>query len=200
MTPSVAHLPLLGVTAGFRRFSVSEYQHLCELGILSENDNLELLEGYLVLKMARNPPHDSALHRLDRCISRMMPGNLDVRNQLAVNLSDSAPEPDLAVVWLRPDDYGQHHPGPDDILMVVEVADSSLDGDREDKCRIYARAGIPVYWIANVPDRQIEVYTSPVGDPTPYYRDRTDRHPGDDIDVILDGRCVGSVSVAAVFA
>lgn len=198
MTPSVAHLPLSGVKAGFRRFSVPEYQHLCELGILDENDNLELLEGYLVHKMARNPPHDATLQRLIRHLSRMMPEDLEIRNQMAVTLSDSAPGPDLAVVRIDPDEYEKRHPGPDDILMVAEVADSSLDGDREDKCRIYARAGIPTYWIVNLVDRQIEVYTSPIGDPTPAYRDRVDRHLGDDVDVTLEGRGVGSLVVSAV--
>jgi Uma2 family endonuclease len=198
MTPSVAHLPLSGVMAGFRRFSVPEYQHLCELGILTENDDLELLEGYLVHKMARNPPHDGTLQRLIRHLSRMMPADLEIRNQMAVTLRDSAPEPDLAVVRLEPNDYMQRHPGPDDILMVAEVSDSSLDGDREDKCRIYARAGIPTYWIVNLVGRQIEVYTSPVGDPTPAYRDRVDRRLGDAVELVLEGRHVGTLAVSAV--
>ena len=73
MTPSVANLPLLGVMAGFRRFSIPEYHHLAELGILTEDDNLELLEGYLVHKMTRNAPHDGTLHRLLRFLSRMVP-------------------------------------------------------------------------------------------------------------------------------
>ena len=123
-----------------------------------------------------------------------------LRVQQAATLSDSVPEPDFAIVRRRGVGYKEHHPAPGDIALVVEVADSSLDGDREDKCRIYARAGIPTYWIVNLVDQQIEVYTSPVGDPDPGYRDRANRRPGDDIEVTLDGQRVGSVSVSAVFA
>ena len=198
MTPSVANLPLLGVTAGFRRFSVPEYHHLCELGILTEDDNLELLEGYLVHKMPRNPPHDGTLHLLLRFLWRMVPDEWEVRCQSGVTLSDSEPEPDLAVVQTDPERYMRRHPAPSDIALVIEVADSSLDGDRADKCRIYARAGVPWYWIVNLVDLQIEVYSSPVGGPTPGYRDRVDRRFGDEVEVLLDGRRVGSVAVSAV--
>ena len=200
MTPSVAHLPLQGVVAGFRRFSPFEYNELAKIGILTESDDLELLEGYLVHKMVRNAPHDGTIDSLMDILFPMMPGGWRVRVQQAVTLRDSVPEPDLAVVRRKGVGYKQGHPAPADIAIAIEVSDSSLDSDRADKCRIYARAGIPVYWIVNLVDNQIEVYTSPIGDPTPEYRVRTDRHPGDDIDVILDGRTVGSVSVAAVFA
>ncbi len=198
MTPSVAHLPLLGVMGGFRRFSIPEYHRMALVGILTEDDNLELLEGYLVHKMTRNAPHDGTLHRLLRFLSRMVPDGWEVRCQAAVTLSDSEPEPDIAVVRIDPADYMHRHPAPADIALVIEVADSSLDGDRADKCRIYARAGIREYWIVNLVDTQVEVYSSPVGDPTPFYRDRVDRQLGDEIEVMLDGQRVGSVSVSAV--
>ena len=198
MTPSVANLPLQGVMAGFRRFSVSEYHHLAEVGFLTEDDNLELIEGFLVHKMARNPPHDGTLHRVLRHLMRIMPDIWEVRVQAAVTLSDSEPEPDLAIVRIDADEYMQRHPGPADIGFVIEVADSSLERDRADKCRIYARAGIPVYWIVNLVDRQIEVYSSPVGGPSPEYRSRVDMQLGDEIEVLLDGSRIGSVAVSAV--
>jgi Uma2 family endonuclease len=198
MTPSVAHLPLRGVMAGFRRFSISEYHHLARLGILTEDDDLELLEGYLVHKMTRNPPHDCAMHLLLRLLSRMVPDEWEVRCQAAVTLGDSEPEPDLAIVRTDAAHYKYRHPAPADIAIAIEVADSTLASDRADKCRIYARAGIQVYWIVNIVDQQVEVYSSPIGDPTPGYRDRADRHPGDEIEFMLDGRRVGSVAVSAV--
>ena len=197
MTPSVAHLPLQGVMAGFRRFSIPEYHHLAQLGILTEDDNLELLEGYLVHKMTRNPRHDGALDFLLETFFPMIPREYKVRIQAAVTLSDSEPEPDLAIVRRGPN-YRLQHPAPADIALVIEVSDSSLDGDRADKCRIYARAGLPIYWIVNLVDGQIEVYSSPVGGPTPGYRDRVDRHIGDEVEVVLAGRRVGSVAVSAV--
>src|SRR5437763_15563615 len=114
MTPSVAHLPLSGLQAGFRRFSVAEYHRLIQMGILTEDDNLELIEGYLVLKMARNPPHDAVLHRTAKQLMRWLPGAWDFRIQAALTLADSEPEPDLAIVRTSPDDYETHHPGPPD--------------------------------------------------------------------------------------
>src|ERR1700722_1180240 len=91
-------LPLLGTLAGFRRFSVPEYHRLTEIGILTEDDNVELIEGYIVLKMARNPPHDGTLHRVLKQLLKLLPAGWDVRIQSAITLSDSEPEPDLAVV------------------------------------------------------------------------------------------------------
>jgi Uma2 family endonuclease len=200
MTPSLAHLPLRGVMAGFRRFTVPEYHQLAELGILTEDDDIELIEGYLVHKMTHNAPHDGTLDDLMELIFPLVPKDWRLRIQQSVTLGDSEPEPDLALVRKHAVKYKQRHPSSADIGLVIEVADSTLDSDRADKCRIYARAGIPCYWIVNVVDEQIEVYTSPVGDPTPCYRDRVDRHLGDEVEVILDGQRVGSVSVSAVFA
>jgi Uma2 family endonuclease len=183
------------------RFSVEDYHRLYELGIVKETDYVELIEGHLVLqRRPRSPLHCRTLSLVWNDLRAMLPVGWDVRVHSGATLSDSEPEPDLAIVRDGQDDYMRHHPGPDDIAAIIEVADWTLALDRADKCRIYARAGIPVYWIVNLVDNQIEVYTSPVGDPTPGYRDRIDRHAGDDIDVILDGRRVGSVSVAAVFA
>src|SRR5947207_11306032 len=112
MTQQTANLPLLGTQAGFRRFSVDEYHRLTELGILTEDDNLELIEGYLVLKMARNPPHDGALHRTLKRLLKALPAGWDIRVQSAVTLTLSEPEPDLVVVRQAGDDSASRHPGP----------------------------------------------------------------------------------------
>src|SRR5262245_27794269 len=111
MTTAALNLPLLGTMAGFRRFSVAEYHRLTEIGILTEDDNLELLEGYLVLKMARNPPHDGALHGLLELLVSVLPPAWKVRIQAAVTLSGSEPEPDLAVVRKNANGYRTWHPG-----------------------------------------------------------------------------------------
>src|SRR5437868_1719456 len=120
-----ANLPLLGTLAGFRRFSVDEYHRLTELGILTEDDNLELIEGYLVLKMARNPPHDGTIHRALKRLARVLPTGWDVRIQSAITLAESEPEPDLAVVRDDPAGYTTRHPGAADVGLVIEVADST---------------------------------------------------------------------------
>src|SRR5438128_1194075 len=149
MATQTVHLPYQGTMAGFRRFSVAEYHRLIQTGILTEDDNLELLEGYLVCKMSRNPPHDATIQKATKRLFRVLPAGWDLRIQSAVTLPDSEPEPDFAVVRGDETAYRAHHPGPPDVGLVIEVADSTLPGDRDDKGRIYARAGIPTYWIVN---------------------------------------------------
>jgi Uma2 family endonuclease len=201
MTTTAAPWPLLATMAGFRRFSVAEYHRLTEIGILTEDDNLELLEGYLVLKMSRNPPHAGTLHGLFELLQPGLLPGWQVRIQSGVTLPDSEPEPDLAIVRKDANNYRTRHPNQADVGLVVEVADSTLPGDRADKGRIYARAGIPIYWIVNIPDHQVEVYESPSG-PTaaPGYARRTDLRPGDALPVILDGATVATLAVQDVFA
>lgn len=188
MSSPIVNLPILGTQAGFRRFTVPEYHKLIDIGVLTEDDNLELLEGYLIHKMSRNPPHDRVLQRLNRRLMQLLPEGWDIRIQSAITLGDSEPEPD--VVLVRGDDamYENHHPGPSDIGLVIEVSDSSLTGDRIDKARIYARAGLPVYWIINLVDQQIEVMTQPSGPgATPDFGQKEIRKKGQIVTVRLDG-------------
>jgi Uma2 family endonuclease len=182
--------------AGFRRFSVAEYHRLIELGILTEDDNLELLDGYLVHKMSRNPPHDAALQKGTKRWLRLLPAGWDLRVQSAITLAESEPEPDFAIVRGDENTYLTRHPGPADIGLVVEVSDSTLPGDRDDKGRIYAQAGIPCYWIVNLTDRQVEVYTAPSGPaPDPRFAQRADFRAGDSVPLVLAG--AAQVQVAA---
>ena len=196
MTTQAVHLPYQGTSAGFRRFSVNEYHRLIELGFLTEDDNLELLEGYLVHKMSRNPPHDAAIQRGTKKWLRLMPPGWDLRVQSAITLTESEPEPDFAIVRGDENAYLTRHPIAADIGLVVEVSDSTLPGDRDDKGRIYARAGIDSYWIVNINDRQIEVYTAPSGVVAdPKFGQRVDYCPGDIISLVLGGTAL--VQVAA---
>lgn len=189
-------LPLLGTQAGFRRFSVNEYHRLTEIGILTEDDNLELLEGYLVLKMSRNPPHDWVIQRANRMFLNVLPPNWDVRVQSAITLADSEPEPDVTVVKGDENEFRTRHPSADDVGTLVEVADSTLAGDRADKGRIYARAKIPVYWIINLVDRQIEVYEQPSGPtPVPGFAKTTIYGPTDTVSLVLDGMTAANFAV-----
>lgn len=196
MIATPPQLPLLGTTAGFRRFSVPEYHRLIEIGLLTEDDNLELIEGYLVLKMARNPPHDRTIQRLNRRLFGASPPGWDIRIQSAVTLIESEPEPDVAVVKGDDTRYDVKHPQADDIGMLIEVADSTLLGDRADKGRIYARANLPIYWIVNLIDRQIEIYEQPSG-PTaaPDYARTTIYHLSNSVPLVLDGATVTTFAV-----
>ncbi len=183
--------------SGFRRFSVAEYHRLIDLGILTEDDDLELLEGYLVHKMERNPPHDVAIQKTNKRLVRLVLPGWDVRCQSAITLDESEPEPDFAIVRGDESGYLTRHPGPADIGLVIEVADSTLPGDRDDKGRIYAHAGIPIYWIVNVRDRWVEVYSVPSGDT---YGTRVDFGVGQAIPLLLDGAMVGQIRVDEMLA
>ena len=122
-----------------------------------------------------------------------------VRVQLPITLSASEPEPDGVIVRGNRRAYDQRHPLAAEVALVVEVADSSLRLDREVKGPIYARAGIPIYWIVNLPEALVEVYTLPSGPgDDPKYAERQDYTAGDSIPLILDGQLVASLSVADI--
>jgi Uma2 family endonuclease len=189
-------LPWQGTMAGFRQFSVDEYHQLIEIGILTEDDNLELLEGYVVHKMSRNPPHDGTIQLVEHGLKPALPSGWCLRLQSAITLSDSEPEPDGAVVRGNARTYLARHPGAVDIGLLIEVSDSTLPGDRLDKGRIYARASVPIYWIINLVDRQIEVYEDPTGPvPNPEYVRKTIYHLNDSIPLVLDGNTVAAFAV-----
>lgn len=189
-------LSLLAV-AGVRRLTVPQYHKMLDAGIIMEGERVELLEGYLLEKPVRNPPHDGVVTRLTNRLPRHVPVGWVTRVQCAVTFTESEPEPDGAIV--RGDDatYDGRHPAPADVGIVIEVSDSSLGFDRREKGRIYARAGVPVYWIINVADRQVEVYTDPQpGASPPNYATRTDYLPGQDVPILLDGQVTSAVPAA----
>ncbi len=196
MTPTATPVTY-GHDASFPRFSVARYQKMIEAGILTSDDKVELLENYVVLKMPRNPLHDSALQGMLRPMLRPLPPSWDIRIQSAITLIDSQPEPDFAIVRGSAVDYQNRHPGPADIGLLIEVADSSLLRDQRDKTRIYARGGIAFYWVVKSVDMRIEVYTQPSG-PTavPAYGSFQVYQPGDAIPLVLDGVTVGTIPVA----
>ena len=191
--------PAPGLLARLKRFTPDEFHAMIRLGVLSEHDRVVLIEGYLVNQMSKNPPHILALRRLRDALNRLIPAGWVYWFQDPVTLADSEPEPDYAIVRAAADDYATRKPGPADVGLVVEVADTSLAEDRTVSQRVYARAGIPVYWVVNIPDRQIEVYTGPqpAADP-PAYAARQDYRAGAAAPVVLDGVAAGSVPVADV--
>jgi Uma2 family endonuclease len=196
MTITSATPATYALDASIPRFSVARYQHMIETGGLTGEDKVELLENYLVLKMPHNPAHDGTIQIAAESVGLVLPANWRVRVQMAVVLSDSQPEPDLAVVRGNARTYVARHPVPADVGMLLEVADSSLLRDQRDKTRIYARAGIVCYWIVNLVDRRIEVYTQPSG-PTavPAYGSFQIYQPGDTVPLVLDGNTVAQVAV-----
>lgn|SRR5574341_1448766 len=174
------------------RLSVEQYHEMIKSGVLTDDDPVELLEGSLIAKMPRNPPHIFTTDLTRELIARLLPPGWHVKGQDPITTEDSEPEPDVAVIRGDRRDYLERLPGPGDIALVIEVADTTLRRDRGLKKRIYARAGIPVYLIINLPERQIEVYTSPTGEAEePDYQQRQDYGPDDEVPIIIEGREVG---------
>ena len=157
-------------------------------GILTEDDRVELLEGLLVAKMTKNPPHIVATDLLQAALPRIVPAGWFVSMQNPVTMEDSEPEPDARVVRGQPRDYVGRRAGPGDAALVVEVADTSLPSDRGIKKRIYARAGIACYWIVNLSDGRLEVYDDPTGPAEePDYRRRREYGPTDAVPLVIEG-------------
>jgi Uma2 family endonuclease len=185
-----------GLQSLLRPFTVEEYHKLIQAGVFEEDDPFELLEGYLVKKMGRNPPHDGTIQLVDAGLKALLPSGLVTRVQSAITLSDSEPEPDVVVARGSLRSYLKKHPEPSDIGLVVEVADSSLRLDRTEKGRIYARAAIPIYWVVNLIDGQVEVFTGPSGPAAvPVYAQSHDFPVGTNVPFALDGLTLGPLPV-----
>lgn len=183
-----------GQDASVARFSVPRYQEMIRQGILDVNDHVELLENYVVLKMSRNPRHDDVLDHMYEKLIPLKPAGWRFRSQSAIALQDSQPEPDLA--FIRGNSFASRHPLSTELALVIEVAESSLMRDRNDKGRIYARAGIPIYWLVNLIDNRIEVYTQPSGPcEDPAYASCDMFAAGQSIPLVLDGNNVATLPV-----
>jgi Uma2 family endonuclease len=145
-----------------RRWRRTEYERLIELGVF-QGEPIELIAGDLVVAEPQAAYHASALTRVDYTLRAVLPDGWLVRVQAPISLDeDSQPEPDLVVVRGQPGDYERSHPTRP--VLVVEIADSSLEFDRRHKGSLYARAGIDDYWIVNLPQRVLEVYRDATAD------------------------------------
>ncbi len=195
MTPMPVLTPHAAVPSEpIYRLSVAQYHDMIRTGILTEDDPVELLDGWLVPKMPKNPSHRVATRLTQKGLERVVPAGWYVDSQEPITTDSSEPEPDAMIVRGDTRQYLERHPGPQDLGMVAEVSATSLQRDRGSKLRIYARARIPVYWIVNLVDRQVEVYTDPTGPAEiPAYRKRVDYRGPDSIPLVLDGTVVAQV-------
>lgn len=176
--------------------TVEQYHAMARAGILEEGAPIELLEGYLVEKMTKHPPHSVATQLVQDVLRHVLPPGWRVMAQAPITLADSEPEPDISVVRGDARRYLTRHPGPTDVALVVEVADSSLAIDRGSKQRIYARAGIPVYWIVNLNDRCVERFANPIGPArNPRYTTAEVYAAGEQIPLEIDGAEIGLIAV-----
>ncbi|MBX9679329.1 MAG: Uma2 family endonuclease [Gemmataceae bacterium] len=178
------------------RFTVEEYRRMAAEGILSEASRVELLlEGVIVKKMTRNPPHDFTLQRLNRWLSRVVPQGWDWCVQSAITLADSEPEPDISLVRFQDDGYKRSHPTASDTALAIEIAEASLRENQTRKARIYAQAGIDTYWIVNLPARRVEALSEPSFESRTYMRTAM-LAEADILSLVLDGVPVASFAVA----
>jgi Uma2 family endonuclease len=145
-----------------RRFTVEEYHRMAEAGILSEDDRVELLEGEIVAMSPIGSRHAACVMRLTELLPPRVIGRAHVNVQNPIRLGEhSEPQPDLALLRRRPDFYASSHPGPEDALLIIEVADESAAVDREVKVPLYARFGVPEVWLVDLVSECIEVYREP---------------------------------------
>ena len=148
-----------------KRFTLLDYHRLIELGFLTENDRVELIRGELMQMVAKGTSHTVCNTSLVYETTMLLQRRAIVRGQEPITLPpNSQPEPDLVIARNRSDRYLSGHPRPDDILLVVEVADSTLKYDQEVKLPLYAESGISDYWIFNLLASCLEVYTQPYQD------------------------------------
>lgn len=148
-----------------RKISIHDYHRMAETGILLEDDRVELLNGEIIEMSPIGPSHTSHVKGINRVLSKLLEGIAVLGVQDPIVLNDlSEPIPDLSILRWREDDYLHAHPTPQDVLLVIEVADSSVAIDRGAKAPLYASAGIPEYWIVNIPGKKIEVYRNPLED------------------------------------
>ena len=146
-----------------RRFTVHEYHRMGEVGILHEDDRIELIDGELVEMAAIGTPHFNCVNRLTHLLVGLVGDDAIVSIQNPVRLNEySEPQPDVAVIRTR--DYRESLPTPEDVLFLIEVSDTTLAYDRGLKLSRYAEAGIPELWIVNLPEERIERHAGPAGD------------------------------------
>src|SRR5207247_3212709 len=159
LPPSPEGPDTMGMPLAHRRFTVDEYYRMAETGILAEDDRVELLDGEIVEMSPIGPRHAATVTRLDHLFNRLVGDRAIVRAQNPVRLDGySEPEPDIALVTPRADFYRAEHPTPRDILLIVEVADTSLRYDRHTKLPGYARAGVPEAWLVDLTADRVERY------------------------------------------
>src|SRR5262245_34805705 len=164
------------------RWSVDDYEKLIKYGILTENHKVELIRGEIIPKMPIGDPHAACVKRLNRMFGRLVGENAVLSVQDPIRLADSEPEPDFALLAPRDDLYSTGKPQPAEIFLVAEVADSSVDFDREVKAPLYAENGIAEYWIVNLIDRCLEVHRRPRADGK--FEDVRTLRPGESISLV----------------
>ena len=172
-------MPIMPLVLTKRRFSTDDYHRMVGAGILSEDDRVELIDGEVLAMSPIGPRHCASVDRTTRAMVMAVGDRAIVRVQGSVQLDRFyEPQPDVVLLRPRDDFYVTRHPGGRDTFLVVEIADSSLDYDRDIKAPMYAALGVPEYWLADVIGKVLTAYTSPSRGE---YRRRREHRPGESI-------------------
>ena len=177
------------------RMSLKQYDAMVESGVFTERDRMQLINGILVAKVTQGDDHCVAGEDCRTELQRVLPPGWFIRSNKPIDFPlDGAPEPDQAVIRGSNRDYRSKkrgRPSAKDVALIAEIAQTSLPGDRA-MIGVYGPGGIPVYWIVNLVDRQVEVYTGPHSSG---YAMRVDYRSGDHVPVVVDGTVVGQIAV-----
>jgi Uma2 family endonuclease len=178
------------------RFTVEQYHRMMEAGAFDDGRQRELIHGLILEKPVPNPPHCHFTRRLIRRLIPLFPEpDWVVAIQGSITLADSEPQPDFYAAVGPDSKYTARHPGPKDLVLVVEVSDTSLGFDRGAKLALYAGSKIAQYWIIDVNAPRIEVYTDPRGGKNPGYKTVAEYGPGDAVPVVVGGVELGPIPV-----
>ncbi|MEL7074324.1 MAG: Uma2 family endonuclease [Cyanobacteria bacterium J06648_1] len=167
-------------------FTIDEYHRLVDLGFFTENDRIELIRGEIVEIAPKRTPHSVCNSLLWKQLYELVGKLAEIRVQEPITLSSSSePEPDVVIAKKKDDNYLAAHPTVEDIILIIEISDSTLKYDREIKLSLYAEAGINNYWIINLVDHNLEVYRNPFSsDKNQFgYRNKSIILPSEEIDI-----------------
>lgn len=158
--------PFLAPTSdGRARFTRETYHRMAEAGLFGSEPHVELIDGEIMMMSPIGPPQGALVRRLNWFFTRNLPDTIGCSVQLPIIAGDhSEPEPDIALVRYRDDDYQRNHPSPADVVLLIEVSESSLKIDLGKKLQLYAMIGIGEYWVVDVARRVVWVQRDPTGD------------------------------------
>ena len=152
----------MNTTVLIHRFNVEEYHRLIENNILHEDDRVELIEGRIIDMTPIGSKHAACVSRLNEILSEKLQKRAIINIQNPICLTAyTEPKPDIAITKRRPDFYAEQLPQPEDVLLIIEVSDSSLDYDCETKIPLYAKSNIPEVWLVNLIENNVAIYSGP---------------------------------------
>jgi len=191
-----AVLPDIDEELRLHRFTVDEYEKMSELGIIPLNARTELIEGVVIDMSPKGILHNALINQLAEFLFPLLSGEWFPSCEKTLRLSDSEPEPDIVVLRGRARDYLMRHPTPSDVGLLFEVSDSTIRFDRKDKARIYAKYGVPEYWIINLVEECVEIYLPDPKAKEPSYRLSETIKKHEPCKVMLEGKYFGEFQLA----